>query len=130
MNQLTKVLLAIIILTLCIIGAGIYTNYILTNDSTELEKHITKIQDNIKNGNWEEAMNELIRFKEYWSKKQDIWAILQNHFEIDSINTSLARLTDYIATKSLPLALSESSVLMEYIQHIPKNIAITLGNIF
>ena len=130
MNQLTKVLIAIIILTLCIIGAGIYTNYILTNDSTELEKHITKIQDNIKNENWEDAMNELIKFKEYWSKKQDIWAILQNHFEIDNINTSLARLTDYIATKSLPLALSESSVLMEYIQHIPKNIAITLGNIF
>jgi len=130
MNQLTKVLLAIIILTLCIIGAGIYTNYTLANDSTELEKHITIIQDNIKNENWEDAMNELIKFKEYWSKKQDIWAILQNHFEIDNINTSLARLTDYIATKSLPLALSESSVLMEYIQHIPKNIAITLGNIF
>ncbi|HHV96504.1 MAG TPA: DUF4363 family protein [Clostridiaceae bacterium] len=130
MDQLSKVLLAIVILTLCLIGAGMYTNYALAKDANELEKRIVAIQDNIKNGNWEDAMNELIKFKDYWSKKQHIWAILQNHFEIDNINTSLTRLTDYIYTKSLSLALSESSVLMQYIQHIPKNVAITLGNIF
>ncbi|NMB97762.1 MAG: DUF4363 family protein [Clostridiaceae bacterium] len=130
MNELSKVLIVIVVLTLFIIGLGMYANNILAKDSTELERHIILIQDSIKNDNWEDAGNELINLKKLWTGKQDKWAILQSHFEIDNINSALARLADYIDTRSLPLALSESSVLMQYIQHIPKNAAITLANIF
>lgn len=130
MSEFSKVIIVIIILLLVIVGSGIYTNNVIANDSKKLENHITVIQDNIKKLNWEDAKNELVILKEYWSQRQDKWAMLQNHFEIDNIDAALARLTDYITTETLPLALAESSVLMQYIQHIPKNSAFSIENVF
>jgi len=129
MNDISKVLIIIIVLLLCIIGSGIYTNKVLTNDSKELEKHISIMQNHIKNEIWQDAENELIYIKEYWSKKQSNWAILQSHFEIDNIDSALTKLTEYITTEALSLALAESSLLMQYIKHIPKNVSFSLENI-
>ena len=129
MNDLTKVFLIVIVLFLSIIFSGIYTNKVIADDSKVLEQHITVMQDHIKNNNWLGAENELICIKEYWSKKQSNWAILQNHIEIDNINSTLTKVTEYISTKVLSLALAESSLLMQYIQHIPKNSSFSIENI-
>lgn len=129
MNTLNKTLLGLIILFICVVGAGIYTNQILKQDSKVLEGHIEIIQSHIRDDNWEDAGFELLELKEYWTKKQGNWAMLQSHFEIDNIDASITRLSEYINTNTLPLAIAESALLMQYIKHIPKNVKLSLENI-
>lgn len=82
-----------------------------------------------KDNNWVEAEKELEYINQYWSNVQKNWAMLQSHFEIDYIESSLIRTTEFVKSKELSLALAEAALLKQSIQHIPRKMAFTLENI-
>ncbi|HOJ09676.1 MAG TPA: DUF4363 family protein [Clostridiales bacterium] len=129
MNDFIKVVLIVSILLTSIIGSGIYTNSILARDSNLMEERITQMENHLKGGDWQSAEKELVYVKEYWSKKQGNWAVLQSHFEIDNIDASFTKVTEFINSKELSLALAESALLKQFIMHIPKNVSFSLENI-
>lgn len=125
-----KVTASIAGLLAVIIAAGLCTVSFLRSSSEKLENHITVMESNIASGHWEKAGEELSSLEQLWDRTQKKWTVLLDHSEIDSIDTSLSRLSNFIASKSQPLSLGETAVLRQYIRHIPEKESFTLKNVF
>ena len=90
MSNFLKVILIVSILIISIISSGIFTNHILNKDSKIMEDHITQMEIYVKNRDWLKA-EEGLNILEYWSQVQSTWAMLQSHFEMDNIDSTLTK---------------------------------------
>lgn len=129
MSNFLKVILIVSILIISIICSGIFTNHILNKDSKIMEDHITQMEIYVKNRDWLKAEEELEHIREYWSQVQSTWAMLQSHFEMDNIDSTLTKVSEFTKTREFSLTLAEASLLKQYIKHIPEKVAFNLENI-
>ncbi|NSW89629.1 MAG: DUF4363 family protein [Firmicutes bacterium] len=129
MKHFLKVILIISLLLLVIISSGIFTNHMLGKNSKLLEEHIIRMENHVKDSSWQKAEEELEYIRQYWSKVQGNWAMLQSHFEIDNIDSALVRASEFLKAKELSLTLAEAALLKQYIKHIPEKMAFNLENI-
>ncbi|NLP14204.1 MAG: DUF4363 family protein [Clostridium sp.] len=126
----SKTLISIAILCIMIFGTAFYTLRLLSKDSEKLESFIDMIEISTQNGNWATAENHLSSLKTEWHKAENAWAVLLDHIEIDNIDTSIMRVSKYVETRNVPMALSEIAVLKQYIKHIPEKESFSLKNVF
>lgn len=124
-----KIITSIIALFAVVLIASFYTTNILSSTSNKLENHISSIESNVKSDNWSKAEQDLSNTQKTWNKTQKSWAILLDHVEIDNIDSTLARLSNYVDTKNKPLILGEIAVLRQYVKHIPDKETPELRNI-
>ena len=129
MKHFIKVILIVSLLMLTIILSGIFTNHVLSKDSKILEEHIVNMENYARDNNWIKAEEELEFINQYWNKIQKNWAMLQSHFEMDYIESALARVAEFVKSRELTLTLAESALLKQSIKHIPRKMAFTLENI-
>lgn len=129
MNNFLKVILIISLLVVSIVTAGIATNHVLGRDSKVLEEYITKMEFYLKDNDWLKTETTLEDTREYWSKIQNKWTILQSHFETDDIDSALIRVSELTKAREPTLALVEMALLREFIRHIPEKSAFKLKNI-
>lgn len=129
MNNFLKVILIISILLISIVSSGIFTNHILRKDSKLMEEHITLVEDYVKANDWLKAEKELEHIGSYWSQVQSTWAMLQSHFEMDNIDSTLTKVSEFAKARELSLTLAEAALLKQYIKHIPEKVAFNLKNI-
>lgn len=125
-----RMIITVSLLAALIVGFSLYAQSYLHTESKKLEGHIEGIEYSIKTGNWQKAETELTEMKEKWSGTQNIWAILVDHIEIDNIDYTMSRFTEFIKTKQHAFALAEASSLMQYVKHIPQKESFSLQNIF
>lgn len=130
MHFTTKVTIAIIILTIAIIGSGGYVIQIISRTSYELEKQVIQVEYNTQKRNWKAAEINLNEFKKTWDSTHKTWTILLDHLEIDIINNSFSRTSRYIQAKDYALALGEEEALRQAIKHIRQKEYLSLINIF
>lgn len=124
-----KIISALILLVIMILGIGIYSNNVLTTSSKKMEDMVVRIEENAKAGNWEKAQEELSIIEKDWYKTKKSWAMLIDHLEIDNIDTALTRMTEYIKAGESSLALAEASLLKQFVRHVPVKDALRLENV-
>lgn len=128
-NSTIKVVTSIVILLLMVIGIGAYSLKILKSTSKKIENHINQVETYVKASEWEKVKGELSGIEKEWAGTEKVWAILLDHIEIDNIDTTLSRMTNYVELQEKTLTLNEAATLKQYIKHIPEKEAFTLKNI-
>ncbi|HHW48411.1 MAG TPA: DUF4363 family protein [Clostridiaceae bacterium] len=125
-----KIIAIILFLLAVIISSGIFMTNALSKSSKELGKKITEIEKYIQSEDWNKAMETLNSLKKDWEKTKSTWSMLIDHIEVDNIETSLTRVSKYVELRHAAYAMTEISVLKQYIDHIPEKESFTLENIF
>jgi len=125
-----RILVYVLLLTICVISFSIFMQRLLYADAEELTKSIEKMEEHAWANNWKEAGYELDRTMENWSGTKKTWSALIDHQEIDNIDVTLSRLQVLIRGKESADALSEAAVLKKYVSHIPDTEKLTWKNIF
>jgi uncharacterized membrane protein YvbJ len=125
-----KTLISIGILCVMILGTAFYTLKLLSKDSQELESLIDMIETSTQNRDWASVENHLSSLETEWHRAENAWAVLLDHFEIDNIDTSIMRVSKFVETRNVTMALSEIAVLKQYIKHIPEKESFSLKNLF
>ncbi|WP_010248121.1 DUF4363 family protein [Acetivibrio cellulolyticus] len=125
----TKIVLIITVILAIIFGASVFTNRTLSSHAQSIEKKISTVEANTRDGKWEAAETELAAIEEEWPRVEKIWAVLLDHAEIDNIDEALSKVSEYVKSKSAPLALAELASLKKYINHIPVKESFNLKNV-
>lgn len=123
-------LVYVAVIIAAIIVFSIYAQNLLRKDSSYLVNLIEELQDDIKNGKWDNADECLKKIDSNWSDVNSTWAVLIDHQEIDNIDSTLSRLKMLVEYEQKPMALSEADVLRNYVEHIPDKEKLTLENVF
>lgn len=92
-------------------------------------KHIESTQEELPPTQWNQAQSSISKLDKMWIRTRSQWMILVDHRELDSIETSLARLNSYIKSKDVTLSKSELANLLLLIKHIPEKEAVNIRNI-
>lgn len=127
--QPTKYIFLAGVLSIAIIGFGIYTGKSLKDTSRGFESQINRIETAASAGDWEKAKTELREIKFNLSKSTDRWSLLMDHLEIDNIENAVNRLESHIESRNASQALVESASLKYFITHIPERESFNLKNI-
>lgn len=112
-----------------VIGISLYTLYTLHSSSKKLEDSVTCIENSTKTGNWNKVAEQLEVLKKDWDGTGRRWAMLIDHIEIDNIENSLIKMSEFIESRNSDFVLSEAASLKQYIRHIPEKEAFKLKNI-
>ncbi len=125
-----KIISSLIILTSLIVALSVYTQNLLYKESVKLNNTIEEIQDNVKDNRWDQASKGFKQVSNYWDSIKKTWSALIDHQEIENIDITLSRLKPLLETGDVSSALSEASVLHEYIKHIPEREKLSIDNLF
>jgi len=124
-----KIIGSLVILTALIIALSVFSQNMLYNDSVSIGNAIEEIRNCARAGEWDKAISLLDQVVTEWERKKVIWSSLIDHQEIDNIDSSLSRLKPLLETRDASSALSEASVLHNYIQHIPEREKLSIDNL-
>lgn len=120
--------LAIVLLILIIAGSIVYI-YSLNNASNILVSEISNLEDSVKSSNWDSAEKQVDTLQNKWNKTEKWMSTLIDHQEIDSIQLTLAKLTQYVHEKETTDIMAESASLKLLIKHIPGKEKVDLTNL-
>jgi hypothetical protein len=112
-----------------IIGMIAWFNHSLMLTASNLSQQIDMVNSEIRQKNWQAAVQQCEQLEQDWEKKTKWWPIFLDHQEIDNIEFSMARVKEYVATQDKALSLGQLSELKLVIEHIPEKEAINLENI-
>lgn len=129
MSKKAKTIIFSIIVLLFIILANIYIENYLKTSTAQLMGYIEKSEAYVNNGDWDSANKTIAELNSKWEKTTDLWALVINHHEIDSIEISLRDTTSFIKTKDKKMTLASISSLKHYVGHIPDIEKASLKNI-
>lgn len=130
MNGIVRNVTLAIVIVLAIIIGGLFVSSSLNRTSARLETHILQMESRMRSNDWDAATESLVILKNDWDSVKGNWAMLIDHVEIDNIETTLSRLTEYISSHQSSMALAEASVLRQFVKHIPGKESFLLENIF
>ncbi len=125
-----KTFFCLVLLLALVIGISYFTGYFLKKSAQNLEKYIESMEEGIRSEKWDEVEKQLATFEKEWSRAEKIWALLVDHFEIDNMSTTLAKVANYIDSRDKALILGEMALLKQYLRHIPETETLKLKNIF
>lgn len=124
-----KPLLYTAILTMAIIGTGIFAINMLKNDAEVLYNFVLEMESDIMAEKWEDAGEKGDKLHTQWEKYKKIWPMLIDHLEIDNINIQLSELESFLMSRDKTQALSKLSILKLLVKHIPEKESFTLQNV-
>lgn len=125
-----KILGGIVLVLALIIGASLLASRTLAASTLVIEEKILEIEASIYEKNWKPAKDNISEIIEKWPETEKKWSILLDHSDIDSISTSISRMSVYIDAKDSTLALAEIASLKQILKTIPRREALSLTNIF
>jgi hypothetical protein len=129
MKHSVKIISAIAILTVLIIGTSLIAHGVLEKSSMELQKNISAVEGATTAEDWKKAENNLEQTRSKWAGVNGTWSMLVDHQEIDNIEFTLSRMEKFILTRDKASALAETSALMNYVKHIPLKESLNLKNV-
>ncbi|HHY77530.1 MAG TPA: DUF4363 family protein [Clostridiales bacterium] len=125
-----RVIVITCIIIALIISLGLLSINMLVNNTKTLGSLITRIEDEIMNGRWEEAVKIENQLKYQWEKYKKIWPMLIDHADVDKVTTYLCELEVFITKKDEIMAASRLAILKLLMQNIPEKEYVILQNIF
>lgn len=112
------------------LALGWWSSHTLETSADKLYQEAKSIQRDLNQAQWSSAHSSVKELDKIWNTTRSQWMILVDHRELDSIETSLARLDSFITSQDLTLTKSELANLLLLIKHIPDKEAVNLRNIF
>lgn len=112
-----------------VVGTGVWINYSLHEASGRLAGKVQMVSADIRQDNWPAARRDSDQMKALWKKDARWWPVVLDHQEIDNIEFSIARTTEYVKNQDQALAQGQLSELKLMVEHIPRKEAINLENI-
>ncbi|MGE5557551.1 MAG: DUF4363 family protein [Bacillota bacterium] len=85
-----------------------------------LYKSLRNVSADVERGAWISAEKEFLVVHQKWMKTRDLWDLIVDHWEIDSIEVSMVRLEQYIRNKNAEDSAAECATLEESLTHIPE----------
>ncbi|MEA4826822.1 MAG: DUF4363 family protein [Clostridium sp.] len=125
-----KNLIASFVIFFVLIISMIFSINYLNKRIDHYTKKVNYMEDVISKESWDEAYKASMEFIKEWDKDSETVSVFINHTHVDSINSELLKLTQYIKykDKSESLALvHEIKFLIEEILDVEK---VTLANVF
>lgn len=123
-------ILSIVLILSIILGFSAYAGGLINTSSKSLESHVSAIEKNVNESNWDNASKEYDLLTSEWENTGKTWSMLLDHFEIDNIETTMSRVSKYIEVKDLSMSLAETALLQQYIKHIPEKEKFNFKNVF
>ncbi len=125
--QAYTVILTVIVLVL---SAGLWSQRYLERTADQLGAQIEPLLTTAYEESWIETGNKLTAFQHQWGPIRKNWALVVVHFEIDQIERSLARVSQYVSAQDKPGALAELGELRILLKHVPERERLTWRNLF
>lgn len=120
---------AMLILVLIIVGTAMYIA--MLNHSVErLEAHVTQIENDAADENWQSCQAALNDLFEEWNRLKPQLEFFMHHNEMDQIYQILYEVKGYADFRNREELLVKTGVLRILIEHLPENEQLTLKNIF
>ena len=129
MSHPLKIIISITVLMAIIISISVYSFRTLSSSSEKLDGEVALVEKCVKGGDWQKAESNLSSVKSQWDRTKKVWTMLLDHFEIDNIENTMSKLSKFIETRNMPLSLSETASLRQYIRHIPESQSFEIKNI-
>jgi hypothetical protein len=111
-------------------GGSIWGNRYINTSTQKLVQSIEQIDERLDKQDWVQADSQLQVLKKDWDQTKDVWSVLVHHQEIDTIDISVMRLTEYVQANNSVLATGELAALRLLFEHISDTEALNLKNIF
>jgi hypothetical protein len=124
-----RLIAAIGLILISIVGAGFWTNHALQTSTQELTRQIDQVSLAVKKENWAAAVSQTAQFEKVWKKEAQWWPVVLDHQEMDNIEFSLAKVKEYVSSRNPSLSLGQLSEVKLMIEHIPKKEAVNFENI-
>jgi hypothetical protein len=122
------IIMAVIMVLLA--GGSIWGNRYINTSTQKLVQSIEQIDERLDKQDWVQADSQLQVLKKDWDQTKDVWSVLVHHQEIDTIDISVMRLTEYVQANNSVLATGELAALRLLFEHISDTEALNLKNIF
>lgn len=117
------------VIMVALIGSGFWINYSLQEATDRLSGQVEKVSSSVGKGNWSSARDESRKMKKTWEQDARWWPVILDHQEIDNIEFTLARTTEYVKNEDRALAQGQLSELKLMVEHIPRKEKVNLENI-
>lgn len=111
-------------------GGSFWSNRYINISTQRLVQVIEQVDERLDNQDWDQADHQLHVLKKDWEETKDVWSVLVHHQEIDTIDITVMRLTEYVQANDSVLAAGELATLRLLFEHMADTEAFNLKNIF
>jgi len=121
-------IVTLLILIVFILVAFIANNYTV-NSTDNLLSDVALLDEFIMKEEWNEAKEQIDSLKTKWKDIRKIWELYIEHYEMDAIDVTIARLNQYVEIQDRNSALGEMAEFRLLVGHIKEKESFKLGNI-
>ena len=119
-----------IFIIILIIGLDIITQNYTKKSTIEITDCLSKLKDEIENGNLENAKLKIEELDNKWDYRHNKLAYYIEHDELEKVDTAIVSAKSYIQTEDYSSAASELDVGKFVLEHIQKKYKFNLVNVF
>jgi len=112
-----------------LIGAGFWINNSLQESTDRLSNQIQQVSNSIQQGDWSGARRSSDKLQRSWEKDARWWPVVLDHQEIDNIEFTMSRTSEYVRNQDPALAQGQLAELKLMVEHIPRKEEVNLENI-
>lgn len=123
-----SVIISAILAAVMVTGALVYTNRLNYVSQSLLEMNENTAQY-LEREDYDLALAEINKIKEYLKKKHSLLEAMGNHAELDEIEMNVSQMQRYTEGEQGTDALSHCQVLSFLFEHMPENEYVRLENI-
>lgn len=118
-------ILLILVLAICILS-----QWYIVNSADDIRAALAPVAQAIDDEDWEKADAGFAIAKNKWEKTQKIWKIIINHEDMKDVELSFVDMEAILKQEHRDPAKKELETLMFFINHVPENDKLNLGNFF
>ncbi len=126
---MTKVLIFIAITLVLILAICILSQWYVLHSAQNLHDSLIPVAKAIEEDNWQQARDSFALAKEKWQDTVKIWKIIINHQDMKDVEMSFVDLEAILEQDDRNHATQELATLFFFIDHVPENERINIGNL-
>jgi hypothetical protein len=112
------------------LGVMLFSLSYLNNVCTKFRDESNKLEELIKNSQWEEAAESANDMLDRWKRQSTIIPMFINHTEVDNLTNELLKLTQYVECKTADESLASTHVVKFWLDNIRALQKINFENVF
>lgn len=122
------VIVTVLILVIFLVGAVMLNRYIDTSCESLLED-VKQLHTFVEGNSWDDAKDQLTDLKAEWEKVKKRWQLFLEHYEMDTIDITISKLSQYVDIEERVMSLGEVAEFELLIDHIKDKKHLKLENI-
>lgn len=124
-----RIVISTLVILLVFLVGGISLNRYIDSSCKRLLNNVEELHGLVEGNKWEEAKDQLTDLKKEWEGVKKKWQLFLEHYEMDTIDITIAKLGQYVDIEERALSLGEVVEFQLLISHIKDKEHIKLENI-